>query len=61
MALKSIEIPDPVEVIGSKAFSSCLALESVVLPEDLEVIWRDTFEGCELLTDLPDLSDMYED
>ena len=58
---EEIVIPDPVEVIGDKAFSYCLALERVELPEELENIGPDAFENCMQLTGLPDLSDLYED
>ena len=53
-------IPDPVEVIGDKAFSNCLALERIELPEELENVGSDAFENCVKL-DLPDLSDLYEE
>lgn len=48
-SLKSIEIPEGVEVIGNGAFCNCALLEEVKLPESLKVIGSEAFNRCKSL------------
>ena len=43
--LKSITLPDGLEVIGKNAFSGATNLKSVTLPDSLEVIGKNAFSG----------------
>lgn len=44
--LKSITIPDSVEIIENGVFENCFALESVVLPKNLKIINNSLFNMC---------------
>jgi hypothetical protein len=44
--LKTINFPEGLQVIESKALDDCDALEQVILPDSLESIADDAFEGC---------------
>ncbi len=48
-AIKSIKIPNSVEIIDKYAFSGCSSLEEVVLPEGLVEIRRGLFNECTAL------------
>lgn len=54
--IKSIIIPDTVNVIEEKAFQGCTNLQKVVLPKGIEVLSNSMFENCTSLVqiDLPD-------
>ena len=54
--LKSVEIPDSVNVIGDYAFGGCSGLTGIDLPDDLYWIGEGVFSGCSSLKsiDLPD-------
>lgn len=45
-SLKSVTVPDCVEVIGDSAFSSCTNLKKITLPNQLDCISRWLFDGC---------------
>ena len=47
-ALKQINLPDNINVIGKKAFSGCSSLSSIKIP-NASVIGDDAFQGCESL------------
>ncbi len=48
--LKSIVIPDTVEVIGSGAFYNCIRLENITIPDSVISIGIQAFLGCSNLT-----------
>ena len=48
-SLRSVTIPDSVEVIGESAFWGCKNLQSVNIPDSVEVIGESAFCGCENL------------
>lgn len=57
--LKTITLPDSIEILGANAFSYCTALEVANLPANLKYIWapaygRDAhcFQGCSSLKEL---------
>ena len=45
-SVKSVTVPEGVEVIGSFAFSFCAGLETAVLPASLRQIGEGAFRGC---------------
>ena len=51
-SLTSVNLPDGLKVIGTRAFSGCSALTSVNLPDGLEVIGDSAFYRCSALTDM---------
>lgn len=55
-SLKTVTVPDTLEVIGTNAFASCCALESFSFPDGLERIESGAFFGCQSLRSiwLPD-------
>ncbi len=44
--IRSVEIPDSVSTIGTRAFGSCFKLESIRFPDTITAIERQAFEGC---------------
>ncbi len=48
-AVKSIEIPDTVRVIHSRAFWGCSLLTEITIPRSVEEVLSDIFEGCDNL------------
>ena len=51
-SLKSIELPDGVEILSSYAFSYCPSLTSVSLPSTLKKMGSHCFYGCSSLTNI---------
>ena len=51
-AISSIDLPDTLKTIESRAFSQCTKLESIVLPESVTDIYRAAFSGCSSLKEL---------
>lgn len=51
-SLKSIEIPNSVNIIEDDAFRYCTALTSVVLPNSLSAIGRNAFASCNNISSL---------
>ena len=49
-ALKQINLPNNINMIGKKAFSGCSSLNSINIPDGTSVIGNYAFEGCESLT-----------
>ncbi|MCR5350777.1 MAG: leucine-rich repeat protein [Acholeplasmatales bacterium] len=49
-SLKNITLPDTVEEIGQRAFSTSVSLESFTMPENLTKIGNSAFEDCKSLT-----------
>ncbi len=54
--IRSIVVPESVEIIGTRAFADCTSLESVTLPSALTKISARTFSNCYRLQsiDIPD-------
>ena len=54
--IRSIVLPDSVEVIGNDAFNTCMNLESVKFPQKLKIIGERAFAFCDALSTvvLPD-------
>lgn len=54
--IRSIVLPDSVEVIGNDAFNTCMNLESVKFPKKLKIIGERAFAFCDALSTvvLPD-------
>ena len=50
--LKTVVLPDYVQVIGESAFSGCSNLTSVRLETSTQIIRNNAFEACEALTDI---------
>ena len=50
--LKTVVLPDYVQVIGESAFSGCSHLTSVRLGTSTQIIRNNAFEACEALTDI---------
>lgn len=51
-SLKSIEIPEGVEIIGASAFWGCTSLQSVKLPSSLKKIANHAFANCASLQEI---------
>ena len=51
-AISSIDLPDTLKTIESRAFSQCTKLTSIVLPESVTDIYRAAFSGCSSLKEL---------
>lgn len=51
-SLKSIELPDGVEILSISAFHGCSSLTSVSLPSTLKKMGSDCFYGCSSLTNI---------
>ena len=47
--LKSVSIPEGVQMIGGSAFMYCAGLESVTLPQSLHAVHTAAFQGCTAL------------
>lgn len=45
-ALKEINIPDTVEIIGTGGFYGCYALKNIVIPSNTKTIWGCAFYKC---------------
>lgn len=50
--LKSVVLPDTIEVISNSAFSYCSSLESVTIPDSVTKIDEFAFYGCSSLTEV---------
>ena len=50
--LKSVQIPEHIDILHPRTFAYCSYLENVYLPRGLKKISADTFDGCIALTDL---------
>ena len=48
-SLKSVSIPNSVNIIGEDAFSGCSSLESVSIPNSVTIIGEDAFSRCRSL------------
>ena len=48
-SLKSVAIPDSVEVVGEEAFEKCSGLEELRLGEGIKTIEKDAFRACSSL------------
>lgn len=51
---KTLNLPEGLEVIGTRCFNDCSDLENLVLPTTLETIKRDAFRGCPVGVDVPE-------
>lgn len=50
--IKTVELPDNINIIGMQAFDRCKKLSSIVIPESVEVIGKWAFYGCSSLKSL---------
>ncbi len=50
--IKSISIPDSVQIIGDKAFDNCTGLTSLEIPNSVRVIGEYAFNNCKGLTNI---------
>ena len=50
--IKTVELPDNLNIIGMQAFDNCKKLSSIVIPESVEVIGKWAFYNCSSLKSL---------
>ena len=50
--MKSVVLPETLEIIGTEAFSYCYNLESIVIPEGVTQIKNAAFDGCRKLKEI---------
>lgn len=50
MSLKSVTMPETIEVIAGNAFKNCMSLTSITIPNKVKSIEPNTFQGCSGLT-----------